>query len=160
MPLAVYTCRLGTRAAQDRDLLVVTREEADAEGLPGVFAPSWGLLGPVLDARKAQRAAFSALGPDKDAAIAEAREIELRAWRAYVPGFLEEMRASYRRHRAEWERLLARPRVVLGCACQAPERCHRTILATLILPRLGAAYAGERASRRDGVHVEQVEVAR
>ena len=96
---------------------------------------------------------------ERAAALTEARELELAAWRVYVPAFLEEMRASYRRHRVAWERLLARDRVVLACACKAPERCHRTILATAILPKLGAVYAGERASRRDGVHLELVEVA-
>lgn len=157
MPLSVYTCKLGTRAAKDADLLVITREEADAEGLPGVFAPIWAILTPVLDARRAQRGTF--YGPDREAALEDARRLELEAWRVYVPSFIEEMRASYRRHRGDWERLLARERVVLACACRAPERCHRTILATVILPKLGARYGGERASRRDGVHVEIVEVA-
>ena len=157
MQLSVFTCRLGSKAARDPDLFVVTREEADAEGLPGIFAPSWAILRPALEARKAQRQTF--FGPDREAALAEARALELEAWRIYVPAFVGEMRASYRRHRAEWDRLLARPRVVLGCKCQAPDRCHRTILATLILPKLGAVYAGELASRRDGVHVEMVEVA-
>ncbi len=161
MPLEVLTCRIGTRAARDPDVLVITREEADAEGQPGVFAPSWAILRPVLDARARQRGGFVFGGSDEEraAALTEARELELAAWRVYVPAFLEEMRASYRRHRVAWERLLARDRVVLACACKAPERCHRTILATAILPKLGAVYAGERASRRDGVHLELVEVA-
>jgi len=155
--LEVYTCRLGSRAARDPDVLVITREEADAEGTAGVFAPSWAILTPILDARRAQRGTF--YGPDREAALEDARRIELEAWRLYVPAFLDEMRASYRRHRDAWERLLARPRVVLACACRAPERCHRTILGARIFPKLGAVYGGELASRRDGVHVEPVEVA-
>lgn len=158
MPMQVFTCRLGSRAAHDPDVLVITREEADAEGVPGAFAPSWEILRPALEARKAQRRTF--FGPDREAALAEARELELVAWRAYVPAYVEEMRASYRQHRGDWERLLARSRVVLACKCAAPDRCHRTVLATLILPRLGAEYRGEIASRRDGLHVELVEVAR
>ncbi len=162
VPLQVYTCRVGSRAARDRDLLVITREEADERGLPGVFAPSWAILRPALDARLAQRRGFvaGASEAEREAALAEARELELQAWRVYVPAYLEEMRASYRGHREEWERLLARPRVVLACACKAPERCHRTVLATVILPKLGADYYGERVSTRAGVHVERVEVAR
>ena len=161
MPLQVYTCRVGTRAARDRDLLVVTREEADAAGLPGIFAPSWAILRPALDARLAQRRGFVAGASEleREAALAGARELELVAWRVYVPAYLEEMRASYRAHRLEWDRLLARPRVVLACACKAPERCHRTLLATRILPKLGATYYGERVSTREGVHVELVEAA-
>lgn len=42
-----------------------------------------------------------------------------------------------------WRALLARPRVVLACYCADPERCHRTILARDILPKLGATYRGE-----------------
>lgn len=162
MSLQVYSCRVGTRAAKDRDLLVITREQADADGTPGIFAPSWSIVRPVVDARGRQRGGFvvGMSDEDREAALADARELELQAWRVYVPAFLEEMRASYRQHRVAWERLLARPRVVLACACKAPERCHRTILATLILPKLGAVYMGERVSRRDGVHVELVEVAR
>lgn len=162
VPLQVYTCRVGSRAARDRDLLVITREEADERRLPGIFAPSWALLRPALDARLSQRRGFvgGASEAQREAALVEARELELASWRSYVPAYVEEMRASYRRHREEWERLLARPRVVLACKCKAPERCHRTILATMILPKLGAAYYGERASTRAGVHVELVEVAR
>lgn len=160
MTLVVYSCRLGTRAAKAHayELLDVTRETADAEGSFGaVWAPSWAILQPVLEERRLQRRGF--FGPDREAALEEARARELEAWRAYVPAYLAEMRASYRRHREAWARLLARERVVLACHCQAPERCHRTVLATMILPRLGATYAGELASRRDGVHVEMVEVA-
>lgn len=159
MPLLVHTCRLRTRAARAHahELLDVTRETADAEGQSGVWSPSWAILQPVLEERRMQRRWF--FGPDREAALEEARARELEAWRAYVPAYLAEMRASYRAHRDAWDRLLARERVVLACHCQAPERCHRTVLATRILPRLGAEYRGEYRSTRTEILLELVEVA-
>ena len=161
MTLEVFTCRIGTRAARDPDVLLVTREEADAEGVVGVFAPSWAILRPVLDARKNQRRGFvfGISNEDRAQALEEARAIELAAWREYVPAFLAEMRVSYRRHRPEWDRVLGRGRVVLACACKSPDRCHRTILAARIFPALGATYGGELVSTRTTIHLERVEIA-
>lgn len=161
MALEVFTCRIGTRAARDPDVLLVTRAEADAEGAVGVFAPSWSILRPALDARQHQRRGFTFGLSDEDrkAAVEQARAIELEAWRVYVPAFLAEMRVSYRRHRPEWDRVLARPRVVLACACKSPDRCHRTILAARIFPALGATYGGELVSTRTGIHIDRVEIA-
>lgn len=137
--LEVWTARIGL--AGD-DVLDITRKSAGPEGI--VFAPSLALLGPILAARARQRALFMRADKADRAELAEeAREIEHKAWDRYVPAYLAEMRASYRTERAAWLRLLERPRVCLVCYCPKFERCHRTILARDILPKLGAIYAGE-----------------
>lgn len=118
MTLNVYTARIGYA---DPDALDVTRKSGDQLGR--AFAPSWTLLGPALRAR--------ARG-DMDA-----------VWPQYVAGFRGEMYASQENAPGAWRSLLARPRAVLVCYCADPERCHRTLLARDILPRLGAVYGGE-----------------
>ena len=128
MTLHVHSARISTR---DPDRLDITRKSATPEGR--IFAPSWTILRPALDARAMA----------KRAPADEAEAIEAAAWEAYVPAFLEEMRASYRRNRRAWEALLARERVVLVCYCVDPAHCHRAILRTRILPALGAVDAGE-----------------
>ncbi len=123
MTLRVHTARISYGGP---DRLDVTRKSADEWAKS--FAPSWQILRPALAAR-----AIS-----EDAALA--------AWVLYVPAYLELMRASYRERRADWDRLLALPRVVCVCYCVDHEQCHRTLLARDILPKLGAEYAGEIGS--------------
>lgn len=118
MSLTVYTARIGYA---DPDVLDVTRKSGDQLGR--AFAPSWTLLSPALAAR--------AHG-----------DIEA-VWPRYVAGFRGEMDASQENSPGAWRSLLARKRVVLVCYCGNPERCHRTLLARDILPRLGAVYGGE-----------------
>ena len=140
MALEVWTARIGS--VDGDDVLDVTRKSAGPNGLP--FAPSIELLGPILRARARQRALFMRAGPEDRATLVEqARELEHEAWERYVPAYLAEMRASYRRERSAWARLLERPRVCLVCYCPKSERCHRTVLAREILPKLGAIYASE-----------------
>jgi hypothetical protein len=107
------------------DRLDVTRKSGTV-GLP--FAPSWAILKPALDARKESDEAFEA------------------AWAAYVPAYLSEMRASYRRERKAWEDLLARRSVTVCCYCVRGDRCHRALLAG-VLGRLGAWVVGEERER-------------
>lgn len=154
MSLTVHTARINYRGY---DRLDVTRKS----GKEGIFlAPSWSIIGPVIRARQTlsnrrleERELFEIVERDGVEAstamqalafqISEIeREVE-EAWDRYVPKFLEEMRASYRARRAEWDALLARERVTLCCFCNDPQRCHRTLLARDILPKLGATYAGE-----------------
>lgn len=116
-PLRVFTARIGFR---DPDVLDVTRKSAGHLGL--AFAPSWQLLGPFLDDRKAGRP---------------------MDWDAYVLGFNAEMEASYLTRPKAWKGLLSAPRAVLVCYCANHLQCHRTLLARDILPRLGAVYGGE-----------------
>jgi uncharacterized protein YeaO (DUF488 family) len=141
MTLRVYAARLGTR---DPDALNITRKSATGDGL--AFAPSWAILRPALDARRAVEEMLRvASGSSEVAGLAadEAAMMWAEAWAAYVPAYVEEMRASYRRDRGPWERLLARGRVVLACYCTDAEHCHRALLGSVILPKLGAVWCGE-----------------
>lgn len=131
--LRVSTARLGTKGLLNA--LDITRKSGSGDGL--AFAPSWEILRPVLTAREEAerlRRAMDGRG---------ASRVEDEAWRVYRPRFVEEMRASYTYDRGPWERLLARGHAVLLCYCTNPERCHRTILAREILPKLGAVYGYE-----------------
>lgn len=66
------------------------------------------------------------------------------------------MRSSYRANRAAWDALLQRERVTLCCYCTDPARCHRVVLAR-ILVRLGATYEGEAGHARDEHDVQELE---
>lgn len=134
MTLTVHTARISSR---DPDRFDVTRKSGSADGL--AFAPSWAILNPALDLRRVVDA-FAQRSDD-----ASALRIEDAMWALYAPAYLAEMRASYRRDRGPWLRLLACERVVLVCYCANATHCHRTLLARDILPTLGAAYAGEIA---------------
>lgn len=131
-PVEVWTSRICSR---DPDRFDVTRKSGGSDGT--VFAPSWAILNPALEARREGDALRKALD------VTGATFVERRAWERYVPAYLAEMRESYRCNRAAWGALLARQRVVLVCYCTDSEHCHRTLLARDILPKLGATYCGE-----------------
>lgn len=149
--LQVFTARISTR---DPDRLDITRKSAGPEGI--VFAPSWAIVRPYLDVRAradalrkgatfADKQGQSRTGDDLRRQAGDLDNELERLWSAYVPAYIAEMRASYRAERSRWEALLARERAVLACFCTNAERCHRTLLARDILPKLGAAYGGEVA---------------
>lgn len=150
MPLEVWTARVSSR---DPDRFDVTRKSGVGDGL--AFAPSWAILAPALgEMRKATRLreiADQLSGVEREVhrngTIQSAMDIERRAWAAYVHAYTDEMRASYRVRRSAWEKLLARPRVVLVCYCVDSARCHRTVLAG-ILGKLGADVRGELPATR------------
>lgn len=153
MTLQVWTSRLSSR---DPDALDVTRDTADAaradkRPAPGdAFAPSRALLRRPLAARAqagqlrrdVRELPLFLRGHAAELHLVAAADLEAAAWEAYAPAYRAEMLESYRRRRAEWEALLARPRVVLVCFCTNPERCHRTLLAGF-LGKLGADVRGE-----------------
>lgn len=147
MSLTVYTARIGYVGL---DALDITRKSAIGDAV--VFAPSWSILRPALDARKQSEECRQNGGRRDGAAGAYVRacaaKIEEDAWAVYVPAYLAEMRQSYRAHRPVWERLLSEVLCTLTCYCTDPERCHRVLLARDILPKLGATYAGERPLQR------------
>jgi len=105
------------------------KEPEPAGGHRGIglfFAPSPEILYPYLSKRRFNKET------DRD-------------WLNYVRDYTAEMRESYKKFRPAWELLLSWTRVVCLCMCPDAARCHRTILAQQILPKLGAVYAGEIA---------------
>lgn len=138
------------------DRLDITRGSGGAEGHP--FAPSWRTLGLVLAAREEARRVLANAKPACIDAIQVGRPelvgviehnaheravaIQRYAWSDYVPAYLEEMADSQRLHPGAWQALLARPRVILVCYCRERERCHRGLLARLLVER-GAVDEGE-----------------
>jgi hypothetical protein len=153
MPLVVETARISFGGA---DRLNVTRGSGGAPGSP--FAPSHALFSRYLeqmklahdvetDARLHEKT-VSAARPDMTGAVlakakAEADAIRALAFDFYTPAFIAEMRLSYKKHWRAWRELLLRKHVVLTCYCSDPERCHRFLLRTRILPKLGAVDGGE-----------------
>lgn len=108
------------------DALDITRASGRGDGL--ALAPSWSILRPVLALRRA-----GALTDE--------------AWSRYVEAYTAEMRASYRRERAAWERILGADRTLL-CYCDDPARRHRTVAARLLVAasRGRAVFGGERGA--------------
>lgn len=149
--LRVWTARI-SYAGPDR--LDITRKSGSGLGL--VFAPSWDILTPAIEARAKAKAMRDRLERSRQASLfgeavaaqcgdlvmEQADAVEREAWATYVPAYLEEMRQSYRLCRIKWEALLSWERVVLCCYCVDAERCHRRILAE-ILAKLGATDEGE-----------------
>jgi uncharacterized protein YeaO (DUF488 family) len=108
-----------------RSRIDITRGSGKA-GESVVFAPSWDLLNLVLRARTPE-----ATDADRE-----------KIWSEYQQRYTEEMRNCYRIYRDRWEALLAMPEAVLVCYCANVERCHRGLLAEMLV-KLGATYLGE-----------------
>ncbi len=130
MSLIVHTARMGFKGA---DWLDITRKGAKERPEPGghrgmgaAFAPSDQLLREFLRKRQSR--------PDGETD---------REWLDYVDRYTREMRSSYVDARESWNRLLALDHCVLLCYCTESARCHRSVLAREILPKLGAKYMGE-----------------
>jgi hypothetical protein len=148
MPLQVFSSRL---SYDGPDRLDVTRKTADRHGLP--FAPSWTILNPALKSleqardldKRAKLHVELKLGLTVQFVryLLDSLRIEDAAWERYRPAFVAEMRRSYRDERVAWDALLARERVVLCCFCPYAHHCHRGVLRSEILPKLGAVDAGE-----------------
>mgnify|MGYP003419467828 FL=1 len=139
MTLRVFTARVSYVGA---DRLDITRAGADAyrkrtgltwEGEP--WAPSWTIVWPIIKLRREVRD----LGAYADSVL-------LAAWRAYVPAFTAEMRASYRHNRPAWDALLARESVTLCCTCTCADQCHRRLVARMLVA-CGAVDCGERPEK-------------
>lgn len=107
------------------DRIDVTR----ATGLVA-FAPSWELLRWYKNAKLR-----AVMGHNVDLAKEE--------WAVFAERYLAEMRASYKANRQTWDWLLSQDRVVLVCYCPQRDRCHAGLLASEVLPKLGAVYEGE-----------------
>lgn len=138
------------------DKLNVTRGSGGPLG--NAFAPSHDLLARYMESiRVARRIETDAEAHEKTVSQArpdmtglilkkakiEAEEARARAFEAYAPEFLAEMRESYVKNRRLWHTLLAKGHVVFVCYCVDPERCHRFLLRTKVFPKLGAVDGGE-----------------
>jgi len=142
VPLIVHTARISYGGP---DRLDITRANAHNVGdvmgrecAGAIFAPSWGILNRAI--REIEAAGrMKACGQ-----LQRADHAQQASWKKYERAYIEEMRASYRQHRQQWEALLARDVVTLVCYCVDHLRCHRTVLAT-ILGKLGAEVKGERS---------------
>lgn len=76
------------------------------------------------------------------------------SWETYAEEYTRQMRQSWRRHRSTWLWLLGRQRAVLCCYCTDAERCHRTLLAGLLVKAgaargIAAEYRGEISVARE-----------
>lgn len=139
--LQIHTANINNR---DPDRLDVTRQSGGTRGWP--FAPSWGILRPVLDARKHAKALLvkARRRPEHRilyellalAAVDSARAV-------FAPLFYQEMVVSQGVYKSAWGAVLDLPRVVLVCYCKDPMHCHRTRLARDVFPALGAVCCGE-----------------
>jgi len=139
---SVFTSRVSYPGA---DGLNVTRKSGTTLGK--AFAPSWSILIPAKAAlTEAKLLASRGL-------TLESQQKADRAWETYTHEYTHEMRESYRAGRRRtgsetlppigpWLEVLSMSRVVLMCYCTDPNRCHRIILAS-ILVKCGATYLGE-----------------
>lgn len=110
------------------------RRESLIEALtlaPGlVFAPSWNILKPFVDARKGAG-------------------LSNEMWAQFALKYKAEMRESYKSAaRIIWDEVTKKEegairQITLTCYCKMPMQCHRTLLGKDILPTLGAIYCGE-----------------
>lgn len=147
MTLHVRTAQLRYRGDDRFD---ITRKSGGKDGHP--FAPSWSILGPALKVRQeGQRAIEFAKNAEPlhplhaervRGAERKAARLEQEAWDAYVPAYLAEMRQSKIHNFNAWRDLLARERVCLVCYCRTRTRCHRGLLAQMLV-ELGAVDDGE-----------------
>ena len=133
--MVLWTARYHVR---DVDRLDITRMGCDrlvraGKPAPGEFlAPSWEILKPALEWRRAFEARCARQGLDEEAEF----------FRVYTARYRAEMVVSYRTRRAEWDALLARERVTIVCFCPDPAYCHRS-LAAGFLAKCGVDYRGE-----------------
>jgi hypothetical protein len=135
-PLRVLTASMSYRGPHRFD---ITRKSGGPAGDP--FAPSWRILHEALSVRRAA-AAMRAGGKSELAA-----ETEDECWAWYREAYVAEQRLSYRLNRPAWDALLASENVVLVCYCGDRSRCHRGLLAG-ILVKLGAVDDGEVAPQK------------
>jgi len=63
-------------------------------------------------------------------------------WEQYKDRYHKLMFKSYGTNRQIWEEVLMRDEIVLVCFCPNYNRCHRVILAEILMS-LGAVYKGE-----------------
>lgn len=154
----------------DPDALDITIMTGGPEGRPfapsmGIFAPARRAIGRVKELR-AEAIALQFENPmAAEMAADEAARIEDESWTFYRRAFLAEMLVSSGRdvptgwesdaraarargvvsHVEAWRAELQRERRVYLCYCASRERCHRGLVAS-ILVKMGATDLGELAA--------------
>jgi uncharacterized protein YeaO (DUF488 family) len=126
--LQIYTAQIKYtnlyEIKQNKDTLDVTiKSGKDIKSLKApdeiagkVFAPSWGMV----------------MG-HKNLRLTDEQ---------YTQMYYKLMRQNYKNNREEWEKLLAREKVVLLCYCYSGAFCHRYLLKDMLV-KAGAEYKGE-----------------
>jgi uncharacterized protein YeaO (DUF488 family) len=116
------------------DRFDITRKTGGARGKP--FAPPESSFLDMISLRKI-------LEQRKLVSVSATNKVK-DAWDNYRESYLAAMRASYKNHRESWDALVKQEEVTLVCYCEVPTRCHRLILASEILPKIGMTFCGER----------------
>lgn len=132
MSLQAYTARMGLRDPDYLDITIAGNARRMKDGEPGGHRGIGAAFAPDIRRFHDWRTRIRIGEPITDEYIA-----------AYMAAYRVHMRVSYRVSRAAWDTLLSWSRVVVVCFCTDAERCHRTVLARDILPKLGAIYCGE-----------------
>lgn len=137
MTVNVYTATIAYRG---EDALNITKKGNHKLGV--LFAPSSAILSPML-ALRGLYGELAAAGLDRDYLDA----LQRNAWVIYTQAYLGEMRESYRKHKAAWQRVLGLDEVTFCCFCPDPAFCHRAVLAK-IFGTMRARVCGERAKAK------------
>lgn len=170
--LAFYTGNVNAHR-HDPDALDITIMTGGPKGRP--FAPSMGIFVPARRAlervRELRLEAEALRGTSLSAMVttlAEAERIETGTWAMFRRQYLAEMLVSSGRaapegwesevsaavargtvpHIEAWTAELSRKRRVYTCFCKTRERCHRSLLAS-ILAKMGADDLGELQPIKD-----------
>ncbi len=166
LPLTVMTAHLSHGDPARLDITRGGADKARATGkpAPGEFlAPSAALVYPAIEAMKiatfkvkegasvaaAGKAAGDTLEVERGRDMMATGQTRLEAtWDGYEPAYLAEMRHSYKTRRATWDALLEWRTLHAVCACTDPRHCHRWILRTKILAKMGCIDGGEVEAER------------
>ena len=127
--------------AEPGKLLVMTGEEGCFSGSDAVLVGAKH-LSPLSPSWKIEDAIFRL----KDAASAQGTTVSADIWERYVNAYKQEMREVWRKNRGAFAELLQRKRATLLCSCPDPARCHRRVLADILVSTGYATYGGEWAA--------------
>lgn len=155
MPLRLYTSRITYKGADGIDITAKSALPQDR-----CFAPSWKILRPLLELRKATEGQGGNVSSSPSTGPSAADIAYAEAYSGYIAAYTDEIRAAYRANRPRFEAVLASDSATFTCYCsdgyvnkkrhlylypgyKLAIRCHRIVLA-LIFVKLGAIYLGER----------------
>lgn len=116
--LVIYTSRIGREL--EGDMIDLNTTVKSGSGMGRCFAPTWELVG-----------GSKAFKGDKRFA-----KYKPLSWEAYTDAYTQLMRQRYAGNRPAWDSLIeaADDRgLVLRCYCQDAAKCHRSILANIVV---------------------------